>query len=281
MAKPTTGPIARKLSASLSRVEKAKVVDIGAWNTDDRGLPPGFAAYSSVTNWAMGIVEAFQNIRELCKFYDRIQNAEDEYQPSSPPMSPLSRSYFWHWAIYDLSVGAHRETLGSIWLALGRSLQLDPAFLSLLEKLVDSRLGLFIHEGVHAGAINLRELVTDQTHEAVCASGHDGERGELWLARALPPPGPGMKSVVVTTPYVILEPPFEQWQAFFERTLHKTKITDRTIAYRDLMKNGLAANYWHEYVFEGYMNHRDEVIFLAGLPDVAASRPHSRANSGM
>ena len=38
-------------------------------------------------------------------------------------------------------------------------------------------------------------------------------------------------------------------------------------------------DYWSEFVFEAYVNHRSDVIFLAGLPDVAESRPHSRVNS--
>ncbi len=32
----------------------------------------------------------------------------------------------------------------------------------------------------------------------------------------------------------------------------------------------------NEFVFEAYGNHRTEIIFLAGLPDVAENRLHSR-----
>ena len=31
--------------------------------------------------------------------------------------------------------------------------------------------------------------------------------------------------------------------------------------------------------FEAYVNHRSDVIFLKGLPDILESRPHSRGNS--
>lgn len=34
--------------------------------------------------------------------------------------------------------------------------------------------------------------------------------------------------------------------------------------------------YWPEFVFEGYVNHRPGAIYLKGLPDVPASRPHSK-----
>ena len=40
-----------------------------------------------------------------------------------------------------------------------------------------------------------------------------------------------------------------------------------------------ARSYWHEYILESYVNHRPDMIFLKGLPDVEESRPHSRANS--
>ena len=45
------------------------------------------------------------------------------------------------------------------------------------------------------------------------------------------------------------------------------------------MKYGPTRSYWNEFVFEAYVNHQTEVIYLAGLPDVAESRPHSRVNS--
>ena len=45
------------------------------------------------------------------------------------------------------------------------------------------------------------------------------------------------------------------------------------------MKYGPERNYWNEYIFQAYVNHRTEVVFIAGLPDIEESRPHSRVNS--
>ena len=42
---------------------------------------------------------------------------------------------------------------------------------------------------------------------------------------------------------------------------------------------GATRDGWTGFVFEAYVNHRTEVIFLAGFPDIAESRPHSRFNS--
>jgi len=45
------------------------------------------------------------------------------------------------------------------------------------------------------------------------------------------------------------------------------------------MKYGPTRTYWNDFVFEGYVNHRTEAIYLAGLPDVPESRPHAEVNS--
>ncbi|MGA2403820.1 MAG: hypothetical protein ABSG91_19290 [Syntrophobacteraceae bacterium] len=40
-------------------------------------------------------------------------------------------------------------------------------------------------------------------------------------------------------------------------------------------------HYWNEYVFEGYVNHQDDMIMLAGYPDTPLSRPHSRESQAL
>jgi hypothetical protein len=121
-------------------------------------------------------------------------------------------------------------------------------------------------------------LAEAKEHEAVCPSGYPGTAGELWLARVAPPLTPGSESVVLTTPYLILRPDVAVWREYLARTLPKTGLTDPTRAYHHLMKHGLDERYWAEYVFESYVNHREEVIFVRGLPDLPESRPHSRVN---
>ena len=44
------------------------------------------------------------------------------------------------------------------------------------------------------------------------------------------------------------------------------------------MKFGPTRDYWTGFVFEVYVNHCFNVIFLAGLPDVPESRPRSKVN---
>jgi len=291
----TVGPIARKILDVLARPRQGKVVALAAVRQGrdemrriiDEAIPseeggalhPGFAAYLYVTNWALGVVEAIQDLPELARHIDRIAKAEDEYLPEGPPMSPITRSMFCAWSLWDLSVGVKRESLGSILLAVGRAQGIDPLFLSILQALVESSLGLHVHEGVVDGRIRLRELGTQQLRHCVCPSGYAGALGELWLARVLPPPVPALdESIVVTTPYVIKNPDVAVWEQYLDRVLPKTKLDDRAGGYLRLMKRGLQERYWLAYVFEAYANFQAEAVFLAGLPDVADSRPHSRIN---
>ena len=44
------------------------------------------------------------------------------------------------------------------------------------------------------------------------------------------------------------------------------------------MKFGPTRNYWNDFVFEGYVNYKAGAIYLAGVPDIPASRPHSAVN---
>ena len=107
-------------------------------------------------------------------------------------------------------------------------------------------------------------------------------------------------AVVFTTPYVTVEmtgnnglnhSDERKWMEFFKRNLPKTNIKDQIAAYEFLMKYGLSRqqmnyrspgmHFWNEYVFEGYVNHQDDMIMLAGYPDIALSRPHSKESQAL
>ena len=207
------GPIARKIIAAGRKQQRQQLVDLQAVRGArdqmrriiDEAIPasdvgeqyPGFAAYIYVTNWALGLVEAAQDMKELWRHVDRIAKADEDYMPEGPPWSPITRSMFNAWSLCDLTVGVKRESLGSILLAIGRTVGMDPLFLGVLEQLVDSRLGLHVHEGIADDRITLRELVTGEVRPCICPSGHEGDRGEVWLARVLPPPAASLQEAIV------------------------------------------------------------------------------------
>jgi hypothetical protein len=291
------GPIAKKLVQRLWRLKQEKLVDLEAWkagrsearhiHASDAPSPeyareyPEAAAYTLVTNWVLGQLELMQGLPELKKFYREVQAAEEEYMPSGPPMSPLTRSYFWHWILYDFPIGPAREQFGAILHAIGSALEMDSTFLGLLATLVTSRMGVFARTGRSGKGrpIGLRELITCEKHEALCPAGHVGEEGEPWLVRVLPPPSSESRGgVVPITPYRLIAPAASEWEAYFGRTLPSG--AEQAVAYREHMKVGPSPRFWPEFIFEGYVNHEPDVIVLAGLPDIPQSRPHSSANSG-
>lgn len=291
----TRRPIAEKLIKKLRSHVGAKVVDLSAvmeGKQDAEELQktvatrealadydPAHAFYVYAQNQASVMAEQLTTLPEMDRFARLIGKAEDEYLPSGPPMSPLTTSFFTCWAFFDACVGLGRETLGTTTMAVGKTFGMDEELIRVIGLMQDSRMAVYVHEGTDRGTIVLRELVTDRVCRAICPSGYDGRAGELWYVRVLPPPVAGLEEhVVFTTPYVLVEPGEQEWLTYFDRSLPEGPPDKRIDAYEKHMKWGPARNYWTEFVFEAYLDHRHDVVFLEGLPDVPESRPHSRVD---
>jgi hypothetical protein len=234
-------------------------------------------------------IEQLAELPALSKLSDIYGDAQDEYMPSGPPTSPLTASYFSCWGFFDLCVGLKKETFATIVIDACRFLKADPGLITIFELMQKSRMGFYVHEGVSGKFVNLRELITGKETNVIVPSGYLGKLGEIWLVRLMPEPFPELNygySAVFTTPYVISEmqnnrfvmASEEKWELFFERTREKTKIEDKKRSYEFLMKYGINRHYWNEYIFEGYVNHTNDMILLAGFPDIPSSRPHSKEN---
>ncbi len=106
---------------------------------------------------------------------------------------------------------------------------MTPDQLDALQKMADSRMGIYEHVGVDGEHVRLRELITDE--EIVChsTSGYRGKKGELWYVRLLPPLLPEMANyhIVFTTPYVLTEATKGDWTQFLQRTLFGFKGMDQ------------------------------------------------------
>ena len=291
----TRRPIADKLVKKMRSYVGAKVVDLSAVIEGKKNAEelqktvasrealadhhPAHAFYIYAQNQTSVMAEQLTSLPEMDRFTRLIGKAEDEYCPSAPPMSPLTTSFFTCWAFFDACVGLGQETLGTTTMAVGRAFGMHEELIRVIGLMQDSRMAVYVHEGTDGEEIVLRELVTDRTCRAICPSGYSGRAGELWYARVLPPPVARLEEhIVFTTPYVLIEPSEREWLAYFERTLPEGPPEKRIAAYEKHMKWGPTRDYWTEFVFEAYVNHRHDVIFLRGLPDVAESRPHSKVN---
>ncbi len=301
----THGPISKKILAQVQKVSTSKVVDLSQFKAGKRiaeslqetvvsqkdlaNLDPLHAVYVYSINQLSVFVEQLGTLADTAKLVKACLDAEDVYMPSGPPTSPLTQSYFNHWAFFDLCVGPKKETWATIAIDVCKMMKVHKDLVRVFEIMQCSRMGFYVHQGFSGGHQLFRELVTNKVIRAIFPSGYKGSKDEICYLRVMPGSLGWMDfgyDVVVTTPYVIsemLDKKFvyakeEKWLGFFDRTLKETEITDNVAAYEYLMKYGLGRHYWNEYVFEGYVNYEKEMILLAGFPDIASSRPHSNVN---
>lgn len=299
------GPIAKRVIAALRKQSMRKVVDIEVvrqaksyaaeldasvvTNDELAAMDPVHAVYIQAQNQLSVIAEQLVALPALERLTTPCAEAEDLYLPSGPPMSPLTTSYFFCWGTFDLVAGVKKESLGSVCIDLGRALGMNAELLHIFTLMQASRMGIYVHEGTEGHFVLLREIFTNVRVKAISPSGYLGQPGELWYVRILPEPFPELGlgySVVFTTPYVLLADrrmggalaTEQQWLDFVHRSLEHTGKKDQNRAFEHLMKYGLDRLYWNEFVFEAYVNHRHEMIWLQGLPDDDVSRPLSDKN---
>jgi len=250
-------------------------------------LDPLHALYVYSQNHLSVLIEQISELPMLDKLADKYAAASDKYMPSGPPMSPLTASYFTCWGALDLcSFGAKKETLCTVATDFCKYINVDHGQIEVFEEMQNSYMGIYKHEGISGEYINFRELLTNRKVKAVCASGYMGLEGEIWFARILPPLFNSFNySVVFTTPYILgklgddrsfISEVENDWLKYFDRNLGKIRIENIEDSYKELMKYGLSKNYWNEYIFLSYRNHRDDMILLEGFPDILSSMPHAK-----
>lgn len=285
------GPITTKVLRAVRRVQSAAVVDFAAFRAGGQiarelqasimskdeaaELHPVHAYWSFVQHHLSMFGEQVLGLPEADRISKQISDAEDEYTPQGPPMSPLTGTYFFGWAFCDLTFGLARETVAGCTIDVVSTLGVADAIVTPMRTFAASRMGLWSVIGHGDGTTILREGVMGDTRECVVPAGYPGTRGEVWLVRVLPAPAAGLPSLVFNTPYVLWSPA-SAWEDYLGRTLNRMDPKKPDSAYPKLMKYGLSARYWPEFVFEAYANHSAGAVFLLGLPDVDGSRPHGK-----
>jgi hypothetical protein len=244
------------------------------------GHNPLHAAYVAAQNFASSFAEAVSQLPEFDPYCQIVGPAQDEYMPSSPPMSPLTMSYFTTWAFFDVRFGPDRETIGTCLLDVADSLGMDSFTAETICLFQDSHMGIYEHGGTEGERCRLRELVTDDEFLCHVASGYQGKPGELWYVRLCPPLLNLVDyHVVFTTPYVLIGATKTDWTAYLKKSLPGS--ADIRKGLREFLKFGKAAysrkpdESWNEFIFQAYHHHQSEAIFLTGLPDVKGSLPHA------
>lgn len=243
----------------------------------NEGHDPIHAAYITIQNLTSHFADVVSQLPEMKKWTTVVARAQDEYMPSGPPMSPLTGSFFSFWALYDLRIGRSHDTMARCQIAANDTFWMNEYQLDACEKLANSRMGIYEHIGHESNYVRLRELITDDEVTCLCPAGYSGRKGELWYVRLAPPLEPGIASfwVAMTTPYILIESDKSDWLEFLRRSMVQFDAASDRDRLFDLMKFGPNIHYWNEFVFKGYHHHQYDAVFLAGLPDVAATLPHA------
>ncbi len=254
---------------AIDALKKGKTVSLGGGEL----LDPLHTVYLAVQHAASIFAERVSVLDEFEPYYEIVVQAEDEYMPSGPPMSPLTRSYFTTWAFFDLRFGPYMETLGKCLLDAGSMLSFDAKVMDAIRTCSESRMGIYEFEKLKGSRCLLRELITEEQFECHVPSGYQGQVGELWYGRILPPIRPVQYHVFLTTPYVLLNFGKEDWTAYLKKSLFDLKGPER-MRLAHFLKHGREPNQWNEFIFQAYQHHKTDAIFLTGLPDVPGSLPH-------
>ena len=254
---------------TIKALKKRKTISLG----EGEPLDPLHTVYIAVQHTASIFAERVSVLDEFEPYYEIVLNAEDEYMPSGPPMSPLTRSYFTTWAFFDLRFGPYQETLGKCLLDAGTMLGFDAEVMDAIRNCSESRMGIYENEQLKGSRSLLKELITGEQFECHVPTGYQGHVGELWYGRILPPISPVKYHVFLTTPYVLLNFGKEDWTAYVKKSLLDLKVPE-AMRLAHFLKHGKEPNQWNEFIFEAYHHHQSDAIFLSGLPDVPGSLPH-------
>jgi hypothetical protein len=204
------------------------------------GYDPVHAAYIFVHHITSVFSENVSRLPEMRTYAQEVGDAEEEYMPSGPPMSPLTMSFFSCWAFFDHRIGKTSDTLADCLIAANDTICMNADQLDALEKMSQSRMGIYEHQGTKGKHVRLKELVTDRNFVCLCTSGYQGKRGELWYARLLPPVVPELATyhIVFTTPYVLFGQSKDDWIAYLKRSMVGIKGSSEPNRLHHLLKFG-------------------------------------------
>ena len=238
------------------------------------GSDPLHAIYANTLNLISLFCEQVTPLPPLHQIHDFLSKWLDVYQPSMPPMSPITKSYFTCWTMLDGAFGIDKETVCTCFLAVLDRFRLDPIQVELIKNLNQSRMGLYEVLQCKGQFFELRELVTDKRLTANICSGYQGSPGQIIFVRLVPPLANTVAYWVgLTTPYRMYRQSEQDWLGYFERhDIHRGAVGAEARLYRH-MKYGKSRTYWSEYIFYGYVNYDPGLILITGFPDQPQTQP--------
>ncbi len=265
-------------SDKLATIDYHSILGMSTVELKQRMLEEGIACqhnfYVEMLNLAQLFLEAVLGLAAFRQVNNFIAKWQDIYDPSYPPFSPITLSCFNTWSMFDVTFGSDKETLGGCFLAIASQLSLNEIYLQIARNLDKSRLGIYLVLGGDGRSVNLCELVTNRVIVADCVSGYKAVPGDLLLVRLVPQVlAQSTRYVMLTTPYQLIRQKPQEWLQYFARhAIIPDQMSSEEKLYRH-MKYGKNPMYWIEFIFYGYCNYREEVIFMTGFPDQTHTQP--------
>jgi hypothetical protein len=264
--------------AEKAAVENARLGDDRLRELLAKGYDPAHAAFIYAQNFASLLAEQLSSRKELRKYADIVGQAEDDYHPSFPPLSPVTNSHFSMWALFDVLFGQSHETVGTCLLRLARDMPFPGWLVDAIDVMQKSRMGFYVHEGFEDRFVRLREIDREDVKLCHTTSGYRGWEGQIWFGRLVPPMNSLVKyQVFFTTPYVIIQTTESMIAAYLKREIKRLDGRRLEMDACDfILKHGPSPNHWNEYIFCAYRSHRSDAVFLSGVPDNVESLAHGR-----
>lgn len=247
----------------------------------EQGISPSDAIYFNTQNLVSVLMEGLIMLPPASSMYRFFSKQEDLYGPGYPPQSPITNSYYNLWLQFDAAFGDDKETVGSCILDMTDILKIDGIQKTALKNLCDSRMGLYEITKINSNRNStVRELLSNKTFEVKFDVHYSGQIGDFVYIRILP-------DLLANGPYTALGVPYHvcgysenEWTNYFKKHGIDKASESFERQLHDHMKQGKDKNYWTEYTFWAYMQHRPDVIYLTGLPDsVCTQAAHQSFNA--
>lgn len=196
----------------------------------------------------------------------QIEATRTAYRPG--PDGPIYDSMFATWWAMDLPIlreegtDGEPESIASIIADVGESVGGSSEQVRRMRLLAECRLQVVRIEARKGLRVELADLITAETASVTLSHDADGEEGDLWLVRLLPPLLPEGEHVCIITPYLLSGPDAEsRWRAYFRRVLGRSAKK----RYPSHMR-GEPPSYWLDFVVEAASDDEALNALLVGLP---------------
>jgi hypothetical protein len=191
------GTTADKIAGKIASQLKSKIIDLsglraarnifedaqlgadGLKTLISEGHDPCHAVYIFAQRFASVLGEQLCEMKETRQFVKTVAEAEDEYQPGGPPLSPLTISYFTMWSLFDVLFGQSHETIGTCILRIGQLIEMPSWLLDVIGLMQRSAMGIHVHCGTEGNLVRLRALGSQKDATLPCAQRLRGPIGRI------------------------------------------------------------------------------------------------------